>query len=803
MANKKKLNSLQQEILLQEQIAVANEINKLEYEVSNGIVNIARNNRFRFWVAFFTILIFLIFAIYILIIILLPEVLNLSLHIQKVIIFGSSLIMVLVPLFSILYLVCSSLRIKKKNAEQKRVNQIMLTRLLNYYKMLKFEFDPERYKIYDDSFVVDVDENGNLIKYVRFYNDDGSITTKPFKNLEELRKYIDETEEQKRLKIENEALMKKAQKLESINQEFNNFDMLDHNIISKTIVDPSNIGTVKLVKENVDFYPDQYEDKVFKWYSKDDYRDASEFRDSLRGNLLENSWDNGTNVITDANWLKGDLSNARKKKNFDIFFKNYDLQKELAQTADVVSFVNLIRNFDLNKNPDIDWEQTIDPKDIEKEKLHKYNELIKEYEDRALALTNEQIRLETLLKNDKSNVLKVQLVDDVGIDTYEKFDPYKNIRKELDKQQRRVDEIQRAKALFKEFGIEETNFDGLTIKEIKKIVDMKVKEAKKLKELSQAENVDQLVALNNEIARIKNEKFKEVHLPNEKYENDDGQWEYHDGAGNYFVLNDNNEWVPTQHAAITFEQNKENRIARAQQKYYDQQLKKTEQDKLEMERKVREVEQLNAIKAEREYNKQKMKEERIEAKRLAKEAKQKEKDLIKESKLQEKESSLEYEKQFDHGKTEYREIHPANEPFIGPEGKYVYHDGNGNYFSTNENNEWVPIPPLYVKENPFEVIEEKEKKKIQKQQMKELKKRQEELEKEIANNKKHSQEATPETTQTTSSDQNQQAYTQNNGVIVDEQGGQQWTDENGTTWYLDAAGNYYWWDGTNWVPYQA
>ncbi len=46
---KEKLNSLQQEILLQEQITVANEINKLEFDIENGVVNIPRNNKFRFW----------------------------------------------------------------------------------------------------------------------------------------------------------------------------------------------------------------------------------------------------------------------------------------------------------------------------------------------------------------------------------------------------------------------------------------------------------------------------------------------------------------------------------------------------------------------------------------------------------------------------------------------------------------------------------------------------------------------------------------------------------------------------------
>ncbi len=786
---KEKLNSLQQEILLQEQITVANEINKLEFDIENGVVNIPRNNKFRFWVSFFTILTFIIFAIYVLIIMLVPDMVNIeSVAKQRQMVVGCSIIMVLVPVFLLLYLTCSSLRIKTKNSLQKRVNQAMLTRLLEYYKMLKFEFDPERYKVYDDSFVVDLDENGNLIKYVRFYNDDGSITTRPFKDTQELRKFIDESEEQRRLKLENEALMRKVSKLDEMSQNFNSFDLIENNAPSKYVVEDSNIGTIKLVRENTDFYPDQYEDKVFKWFNKEDFRDAQEFRESLRGNILANSWDNGENVICDASWLKDDPS--LDKKNNSVFFKHYDLTKQLGQTADVVSFINLIKNFDLAKNPEIDWINTIDPKDVGQTKLKKYNELMKEYEERALALTAEQIRLETILKNSKSKILKVQLVDSVGVDTYEKFDPYKNIRKELDKQQRRVEEIQKAKDLFKQYGLEETNFEGLTIKEIKKLTNEKVKEARRLKELSNEGNIDELVKLNNEIARIKDEKFKEIHMPNEKYENEEGKWEYHDGAGNYFELNEDNEWVPTEHAALKFEANKESRVAKAQQKYYDNQRKKIEQDKLDMENKVKELEQLANLKEEKQYKKKKAKEDRQEAKRLAKEEKEKQKQLVKESIESERQSTEEYQEQFNKA-AKYVEVHNANEPFIGPDGKYFYHDGMGNYFSTDENNNWVPVAPLVDEVNPFEVIEEKDKKKILKQQMKDLKKHQEEIEKQEKEQSQAQEAAQAATTDT------QQA----SGATVNADGSQQWQDENGTWWYLDAQGNYYYSDGTNWIPY--
>lgn len=788
---KDKLNSLQQEILLQEQLTVSNEINRLEYDIQNGVVNIPRNNRFRFWVSFFSFLIFFIFAVYIMILMIIPDVINLNLETQKIMIFGSSIIMVLVPLFTILYLVSSSLRIKRKNAEQKRVNQIMLTRLLHYYKLLKFEFDPERYKVYDDSFVVDMDENGNLIKYVRFYNEDGSITTRPFKDTAELRKFIDEAEEQKRLKIENEALMKKVSKLENLSQNFNTFDLIDNNAVSKYIVEDSNIGSVKLVKENSDFYPDQYEDKVFKWFNKEEFRDAANFRESLRGNILHNSWDNGETVISDASWLKENTSS--NKKNNSIFFKHYDLQKQLAQTSDVVSFINLIKNFDLAKDPAIDWRETIDPKDINKDKLKKYEELIKEYEDRAIALTNEQIRLETILKNDKSNVLKIQLIDNVGVDTYEKFDPYRNIRKELDKQQRRVEEIKKSKELFKQYGLEETNFEGLTIKQIKQLTNMKIKEAKKLKALSEEESIDELVKLNNEIARIKAEKFKEIHLANEKYETDDGRWEYHDGNGNYFTLNENNEWIPTKHAAEVFEEMKDIRIAKAQQKYYELQKKKVEQDKQEMENHVRELEQLQTLKEEKKHNREKSKQDRQEAKRLAKEAKEKEKQLIKESQEAERESNEDYQKQFENKtSSKYVEIHPANETFQGPDGRWTYHDGNGNYYAVDDTGNWAPIPSLVEESNPFEVIEEKEKKKMIKQQMKELKKQQNELKQQEENQQ---QENSYSATENTYNEQ-QEPTTNSSG------GGQQWQDENGTWWYLDEQGNYYYSDGTNWIPWQ-
>lgn len=802
-APKDKLNSLQQEILIQEQITVANEINRLEFEIANGVVNIARNNRFRFWVFFFSILIFIIFAIYIFILLIIPDVVNIPLTDQRTMIAGSAGIMVLVSLFNILYLTSSSLRIKKKNAYQKRVNQIMLTRLLHYYKTLKFEFDPWRYKVYDDSFVVDIDEKGNLIKYVRFYNEDGSISTRPFKDINELRHFIDESEERRRMKIENEALMKKAMALEHINQNFNKFDLIENNVLSKSIVEEANVNAIKLVKENADFYPDQYDGKVSKWFTKDDFREAADYRELLRGNILHNSWDNGENVICDTSWLKDDLHTNKGKKS--IFFKNYDLQKQLAQTSDVVSFINLIRNFDLAKNPEINWEETIDPKDITKEKLKRYEQLIKEYEQRALALTEEQIKLEAMLKNGHSNILKVQLVDNVGVDTYEKFDPYRNIRKELEKQERRVQEIKKAKTLFNEYGLEETNFEGLTLKEIKTLTKMKVKEAKRLKQLNDDENVDGLVKLNNEIARIKNDVFKEIHLANERYETEDGRWEYHDGQGNYFTQDEKGEWVPTRHPAEVFEELKEARIAKAQQKYYDEQLKKTEQDKVEMERRVKEMEQLDALKSEKALKKQKLKEERAEAKRLAKEAKESrkiaDKELRESAESEEKEMTFQNKKQND-----YVEIHAANETFMGPDGKWTYHDGQGNYYAVDETGNWASIPSLVEKVNPFEVIEEKEKKKIQKQQNKELKRQQQQQakldkvrEKEERKAAKEQEKANAAAAKAASAQQDQAATSQqaNNGA-----GPQQFQDENGTWWYIDEQGKYYYSDGTNWIPYQ-
>lgn len=832
---KRKLNTLEQEILIQEELTIANEINRLEMEIANNNSNVVQNNRLRFWTFFFSGFILGAIAIFTLIIVCISDLIGLSMELQKLLVIASSVSLVVFPILNVFIWVVISIHIRNKNALYIRANKVMLVRLEKYYKLLKFELDPERYKIWDDSFVVDIDENGNLIKYVRFFNNDGTITTKPFVDTRQVREFLDNNDAQERLKAENKRLLEKANKFKEATHNFNTFNLIDNNINSKSIIVDSNINTTKFVT-NTDYFPEQYNKKVSKWFTRDEFEEAQEFKQKLSRSMIDQATENGDDVIVNTSWLKEQFDT--NDKGSGSFFKNYDISKMGGK--DVQQFVNVVRNFDLEKDPSVNWEDTIDPKDFNKEKLALYNAAIKEREERALELTLEQLALEASLKSNSKNILRVALIDDVGVDTYKQTDPYKEIKKELDKQQKRANEIAKTKALFLEHGFEEVNYEGLSVQEIRKLVKLKIKEHEELERLSKKENYDEVVALENEIARIKGEKFKEVHLPNEKYQNDEGLWEYYDSDGQYFVCSPEGEWSPTEHAEIRFEQNKSNRIHKLQQKFNEDQERRLQEQQKELDRKQKEIDDASSIASEKEYKDSKRKKLAKELKKQSKEDMLHEKQQQEEFKKRQKQKEDEYQKQFENPNTfleHYAETHAPNEAFMHDDGKWMYHDGENNYFVCNENGEWVPSePPKYVKKvdsslvSPWEkenkqVAEEtparqeaedtkskRELKKEAKQKAKEAKKKAKEINDAANTTGDQSQQAPTDVTQADAAmgyqDPNQQvAYDQasTNVEAVATTASKQWQDEStGVWWYLDEQGNYFYADESgNWVPYSA
>ncbi len=808
---KRKLNSLEQEILIQEELTIANEINKLEMEVANNNTNVVQNNKLRFWTFFFSGIVIAAGMLFILIIIIIGDLIGLSIEFKQFLIIIGAILLLFIPIFNVIVWTCISLHIRGRNSAYIRANKVMLVRLEKYYRLLKFELDPEKYRIFDDSYVVDIDENGNLIKYVRFYNEDGFITTKPFADIRQLREFLDNNDAQEKLKADNKRLLEKANKFKEATNKFNSFNLIDNNFVSKSIIDGNNINNVRFLNDT-DYFPEQYEHKVSKWYNREQYLDSAEFKRQLSKSLVDDATKNDDTVVVNASWLKGQFES--KEKGSNTFFKHYDITKTMGQFKDVENFINIVRNFDLEKNPEINWEDTIDPKDFNKEKLTLFNKKIKEYEDRASQLTQEQMALEASLKQNRKKILRVALVDEVGIDTYVEDNPYKEIEKELSKQQKRANEIAKTKAIFMEYGFDDVNYDGLSIPELKRLTKLKIKEYEELKRLSKDKNLDSVVILENDIAKIKGEKFKEVHLPNEKYQNEDGLWEYYDDNGQYYVCSLDGVWNPVASAMDRFESNKEKRILKLQQKFNEEQERILQEQQRELDQKQKEIDNAKSIAIEKENKASKRKEQLKILKKESKENKAFEKQQAHEFKEKQKQKEAEYQKQFDNKDNveiiPYVEKNPANEPFLNDDNKWMYHDGNGNYYVANENNEWKPSEPpkdkvlaRAKKDNDLISPWEKEKlesgdEAINKAQLKKDKKAEKLARKEEKRNAKEASKSSTSVEEVINNDNN--VVTESNATTGQ---AQQWQDEStGIWWYLDEQGNYYYADENgNWLPY--
>ena len=759
------LNTLQIEILSQEQLMIANEINKLEFSIANGdnILEVKSKKIKTTGILFSSILISLI-SLFIFIVIMISNLINLQKEFVEILLFISIGIVVTLPVINILSLTLSSSIMSKAKDDHIRANVVMLRRLEKYYKFLKFEFDPEKYKTYNDDFVVDIDEAGNLVKYVRFYDIDGSVTTRPFKDIDELKKYIESTEDTIKIKSINEKMINQLDSidLKEKQHKFNEFSELTNGIISKCVIERENVSDITFSDVTIDFWPEQYQDKVSKWFTKNEFIDNIDFVQKLNSNLLHGSWSNGGKVVSNGEWINDEFN---KSISFGSkFFKNYNIQKSLSQSDDVESYIAMIKNLDMEKDPTLDWAETIDPKDINKEKLITYDQRIKELEEKALELSRLQQEQDKLIRSGSKNAtIKVELLDDDETyrNLFKNYNPYEGIEKELVLQEKRNKIINKTKVLLLENDLTDFNFDDLSIKELKQIVKEKQKESEELENIRSLEANEDLVKLKNEIARIKSSKFSEKHLPQEKFQNENFRWMYHDGEGNYYEADDDMEWNPSESPEINFNELKLERIKELQKEYNSLQVEKETKfnDKFNSIKQVKEkmlIEQQEKEKQElTQSNKSdtekalKDKDENIEKENL-KIQKEKEKQKTKKKKTSDNENNS--NKISD--KTDNDSLIETHEPNVTwtQDGQYYYHDGNNNYFTTDSNNEWIS-----TKRPNNDII-------------------------------------------------NNDTINENINNINKTQGpaaNEPYQDENGTWWYFDEVGKYFYGDETGaWVPYE-
>lgn len=812
-----KLNSLKQEILIQEELTVSNEINKLELYVNLGCdLNSWQNKRISTFINIFSSVLFCIISLYLLTLLAFSHFINLPFEIQKIIIFICSGVMFLIPASHLISISVSTSSINRRVEKTRHANIVMLKRLEDYYRIIKFDLDPEKYKVYDDDFVVDIDQNGCLIKYVRFYSEDGSITTRPFKDLQELREFIDATEDKTKFNIINNNLISKIRNIEEeeedVKSKFNEFSLIENTTPPKAVVEPANINYIFLANFKEDLLPAQYENKIFKWFTKNEYRDATYFADKLKCNLLGDSWNNGNKVITDGSWIVDNLSTG--STGLSNFFKNYDLQKSITQTSDVQTFVNTLRNFDLEKDETINWEDTIDPKDIHHEKLHEFENKVRERETIALELTEEQLRQEAIQNKKMMRTMRVELVDDNEIDVFEKYDPYLVIKKELEKQEKINREVGKTKSLLLSYGINDFDFDNLSVKELKQISKSKIKEAKELDKIRILESQDDLLRLENEIKSISAESYKETHGVKEKFQIDGRGWLYHDGEGNYFnLVNEAKDlWELTENPSIVFEREKESRIENLRYEFKNIQEQKQENannEALEKQEKINLALKQKASKLElRDMKKQETKNRMREVKETKKENTRKNKEFIKFQNEKEKENYKEREitkkNKSKDDSTEYIELNAANEPYQNDEGKWMYHDGNGKYFISDENNEWSETSaPIKGKNKNKEIIDKtKEETKQRALEAKEALRLAKQRSKENSKLEKNMQKNATKSLSLNDEKDDIINNTENNGDQKPK-AAEPFQDENGIWWYIDENGNYYYGDESgNWIPHQ-
>ena len=329
-------------------------------------------------------------------------------------------------------------------------------------------------------------------------------------------------------------------------------------------------------------------------------------------------------------------------------------------------------------------------------------------------------------------------------DIFKNYNPYEGIEQEIKIQAKRNKEIDKTKAFIIENDLADYNFDDLSLKELKHIVKEKERESEELQSIRQMEANQDLVKLKNEIARVKGTKFEEKHLAFEKFQNDDFRWMYHDGEGNYFEADDNMQWNQVESPEVAFNERKLEQIKNLQKQYNNLQKSKEEEfnDKYSTIIKTKE----KVLLEEQEREKKELEKQNKE-KIAAEEKQHKEKQKKKKTKYNNVSESSQHENK----QNDYVETHPANESWLGDDNRYYYHDGNGNYFTTNQNNEWIPC------ERPKQQI--------------------------TNNNVINNQEV------------QQQNETQ--------QANQPYQDANGTWWYFDEQGNYYYGDENGeWKQYE-
>ncbi len=344
----------------------------------------------------------------------------------------------------------------------------------------------------------------------------------------------------------------------------------------------------------------------------------------------------------------------------------------------IFNFINVLKNYDekwFEKRQKLEskWEEDAQKNsELKRKKEEKYKAIIEENKRRIelnekIRKHNEQIKRDYKIQKDLAKKIhKQQLIDEQT--RYELEKDFLERQKELEEKRllkearlREVARIQK-ETIAKDLGLEE-----------------KAKEQQKtLRELKEKNN--EVTKIKNKIINLESSYFDEIWQANEPFQNEEtGQWYYHDGQGNFYESNENGEWVEnTNEIKEKLESIKQSKIAELL----------IEKDKAQArQEKVSNNEYLNS------------KDNTLDAKTLENIEKKIDQD---EEKL--KQLIIDKENKI----LNINETHPANEPWLGDDNKYYYHDGNGKYFTTNENNEWVETLNPSIKEIEDEYNKQKD-----------------------------------------------------------------------------------------------
>ena len=205
-------------------------------------------------------------------------------------------------------------------------------------------------------------------------------------------------------------------------------------------------------------------------------------------------------------------------------------------------------------------------------------------------------------------------------------------------------------------------------------------EKSKLVEIKEDNN--EATKIKNKIIKIETKDFDEIFPPNEPFQNEStGEWYYHDGEGNYYYTNKENEWVEdTQTILDNLNLIKEEKV---KELFIQKESIEKRQDSITNEEYLNDKNLPINVKG---------------LEKIDKDLNATEKKLS--QLIESKENKI----------ANLKETHEINVTWLEPsDNKYYYHDGNNNYFTTNSSNEWIDTknPQVILIENEYEKAKSK------------------------------------------------------------------------------------------------